>query len=245
MAICAAPTAGELPAIAGIGDSLIYFIDPRRSPGPASASSRSAVPDRVPGKGFLAIDHLTNNVPRGELEPVGGVLSRTSSASPRSATSISGGRRRACTRSRCARRAARSASRSTRAPRPAARSTSTSRSTAGPGIQHLAFLTDDILGSLRALEGTPIEFLDIDDDYYREVFERVPNVREDHAELARRDVLVDGDSDGYLLQIFTQQPDRPDLHRADPAPEPRCRSARATSARCSARSSATSSAAAT
>jgi len=74
----------------------------------------------------------------------------------------------------------------------------------GPGIQHLAFLTYDILGSLRALEDTPIEFLDIDDDYYRSVFDRVPNVREDHAEIARRDVLVDGDADGYLLQIFTK-----------------------------------------
>lgn len=55
----------------------------------------------------------------------------------------------------------------------------------GPGIQHLAFLTEDILGSLRALEGTPIAFLDIDDDHYREVFDRVPNVREDRAEIAR------------------------------------------------------------
>ncbi len=36
----------------------------------------------------------------------------------------------------------------------------------GPGIQHLAFLTRDILASLRALEGAPISFLDIDDEYY-------------------------------------------------------------------------------
>ena len=36
----------------------------------------------------------------------------------------------------------------------------------GPGIQHLAFLTDDLLASLAALEGTPIEFLDIDADYF-------------------------------------------------------------------------------
>jgi 4-hydroxyphenylpyruvate dioxygenase len=74
----------------------------------------------------------------------------------------------------------------------------------GPGVQHLAFLCDDILGSLRAMEGTPIDFLDIDDDYYREVFGRVPNVREDHADIQRRQVLVDGDDAGYLLQIFTK-----------------------------------------
>ncbi len=74
----------------------------------------------------------------------------------------------------------------------------------GPGIQHLAFLTDDILASLRALEGTPIEFLDMDRDYYAAVFERVPNVAEDRFEIARRNVLVDGDAAGYLLQIFTK-----------------------------------------
>jgi 4-hydroxyphenylpyruvate dioxygenase len=74
----------------------------------------------------------------------------------------------------------------------------------GPGIQHLAFLTDDLLGSLRRLEGSPIETLDIDDDYYATVFDRVPGVTEDRDELRRRNVLVDGDPDGYLLQIFTR-----------------------------------------
>ena len=73
----------------------------------------------------------------------------------------------------------------------------------GPGVQHLAFLTDDLLASLRALDGSGIATLDIDGDYYDTVFERVPNVREDHAEIRARNVLVDGDADGYLLQIFT------------------------------------------
>ena len=75
-------------------------------------------------------------------------------------------------------------------------------------MQHLAFLTDDILASLDALKGGPerqrIETLDIDADYYREVFERVPGVREDHARIEQHQVLVDGDESGYLLQIFTK-----------------------------------------
>lgn len=74
----------------------------------------------------------------------------------------------------------------------------------GPGIQHLAFTTDDILGSLRALEGSRLSFLDIDDAYYEEVFTRVPHATEDHAEIRARNVLVDGDGDGCLLQIFTK-----------------------------------------
>ena len=78
------------------------------------------------------------------------------------------------------------------------------RAYGGPGIQHLAFMTDDILATLGTLEDTAIETLDIDDDYYGGVFDRVPGVREDHAELRRRNVLIDGDRDGYLLQIFTR-----------------------------------------
>jgi 4-hydroxyphenylpyruvate dioxygenase len=71
-------------------------------------------------------------------------------------------------------------------------------------VQHIAFATHDILGALARLEGSPIEFLDIDDEYYASVFNRVQNVTENHAELQRRQVLVDGDDKGYLLQIFTK-----------------------------------------
>ena len=46
--------------------------------------------------------------------------------------------------------------------------------------------------------------LDMDDEYYREVFDRVPNVTEDKAEIKKRNVLVDGDREAYLLQIFTK-----------------------------------------
>ena len=74
----------------------------------------------------------------------------------------------------------------------------------GPGIQHLALSTHDLLESLDAMEGGPIETLDIDKGYYEEVFDRVPNVVEDHDRIEHHDVLVDGDEDGYLLQIFTK-----------------------------------------
>ena len=57
---------------------------------------------------------------------------------------------------------------------------------------------------LRGLEGSNIEFLDIDAEYYRDVFARLPQVSEDHGEIERRNVLVDGDEAGYLLQIFTK-----------------------------------------
>jgi 4-hydroxyphenylpyruvate dioxygenase len=46
--------------------------------------------------------------------------------------------------------------------------------------------------------------LDIDDEYYQGLAERFPNVSEDFGEIRRRNVLVDGDENGYLLQIFTK-----------------------------------------
>jgi 4-hydroxyphenylpyruvate dioxygenase len=62
-----------LPAILGIGDSLLYFVDgdPTPRPPPATrpwASSPLDAPDRVADKGFTVIDHLTNNVYKGTMQ---------------------------------------------------------------------------------------------------------------------------------------------------------------------------------
>ena len=74
----------------------------------------------------------------------------------------------------------------------------------GEGVQHIALLTENIIDTLRKLRGSSIEMLEMYPEYYDDVFERVPNVREDHAEIKNFNVLVDGDEKGYLLQIFTK-----------------------------------------
>jgi 4-hydroxyphenylpyruvate dioxygenase len=74
----------------------------------------------------------------------------------------------------------------------------------GPGIQHIALCTDDIVSSVSQIKTTSVETLDIDDEYYQTVFNRVPNVTEDHRRLQDLQILVDGDQEGYLLQIFTK-----------------------------------------
>ncbi len=74
----------------------------------------------------------------------------------------------------------------------------------GPGVQHIALHTNDIIKSISRLSSTQVETLDIDDEYYQEVFNRVPNVSEDHKKLQELQILVDGDEEGYLLQIFTK-----------------------------------------
>jgi 4-hydroxyphenylpyruvate dioxygenase len=82
----------------------------------------------------------------------------------------------------------------------------------GPGCQHMALATGDILGTVDALRANGVEFLDTPDSYYEdpELRERIGKVRAPIDELQKRKILVDRDEDGYLLQIFTKpMGDRP------------------------------------
>ena len=84
----------------------------------------------------------------------------------------------------------------------------------GPGVQHLALATNDILTAVDRLRAAGIEFLNTPDAYYTdpELRERIGKVRVPMEELHRRGILVDRDEDGYLLQIFTKPiGDRPTL----------------------------------
>jgi 4-hydroxyphenylpyruvate dioxygenase len=74
----------------------------------------------------------------------------------------------------------------------------------GPGAQHLAVATRDIVGTVAELRRRGVEFLDIPDAYYDEVPARVPEVSDQLADLRAQGILVDRDDDGYLLQIFTK-----------------------------------------
>jgi 4-hydroxyphenylpyruvate dioxygenase len=80
----------------------------------------------------------------------------------------------------------------------------------GPGVQHLALATDDILGTVTALRDRGVEFLSVPTTYYADLQERVGTIDEDVDALAALGILVDRDPDGYLLQIFTKPvEDRP------------------------------------
>ena len=76
----------------------------------------------------------------------------------------------------------------------------------GPGAQHLALATNDILGTVDAMRAEGVEFLVTPDSYYEdpELRARIGNVRVPIEELQSRGILVDRDEDGYLLQIFTR-----------------------------------------
>jgi 4-hydroxyphenylpyruvate dioxygenase len=82
----------------------------------------------------------------------------------------------------------------------------------GPGAQHLALATDDILSTVQALRDRGVEFLSVPTSYYDELQARVGTIDEPVEELAKLGILVDRDPDGYLLQIFTKPvEDRPTL----------------------------------
>lgn len=82
----------------------------------------------------------------------------------------------------------------------------------GPGVQHLALATGDILATVTALRDRGVEFLSVPTTYYAELEARVGAIDEPIHELAALGILVDRDPDGYLLQIFTKPvEDRPTL----------------------------------
>jgi len=82
----------------------------------------------------------------------------------------------------------------------------------GPGVQHIACATDDIVKTVRRLRANGVEFLRVPPTYYEDLDRRIGKIEEPLAELAELGILADRDDEGYLLQIFTQPvQDRPTL----------------------------------
>ncbi len=80
----------------------------------------------------------------------------------------------------------------------------------GPGIQHIAMTTEDIVATVGEIRRRGLEFLDVPRSYYEELPKRVPGLEENIESLAELGILVDRDEFGYLLQIFTKPvQDRP------------------------------------
>ncbi len=82
----------------------------------------------------------------------------------------------------------------------------------GPGVQHVALLSEDIVGTVEELQDRGVVFLATPDAYYDDLEERVGEIDKDYEELRRLRILADRDEEGYLLQIFTKPAqDRPTL----------------------------------
>lgn len=80
----------------------------------------------------------------------------------------------------------------------------------GPGVQHVAMATDNIMNTVKELRKRGVEFLSVPDSYYETVSDRVGIIEEDLKTLQKLGVLIDRDDEGYLLQLFTKPvQDRP------------------------------------
>jgi 4-hydroxyphenylpyruvate dioxygenase len=74
----------------------------------------------------------------------------------------------------------------------------------GPGVQHVAVATNDIIHTIEELTARGIQFLTVPDTYYDELLDRVGEIDEEVAVLRKLGILVDRDDEGYLLQIFSK-----------------------------------------
>lgn len=195
----------DLPAIYGIGDSLVFFVDKFGDKGSLFDAFFSAHPEPIneQEKGFHFIDHLTNNVYAGAKEKWANFYKDIFGFQEIRYFDIDG------TKTGLTSYALKSPCGTFSLPINESKDKKSQieeylQEYNGEGIQHLALHSSDLLASLDQMEGGPIETLDIDDDYYDEVYDRVPNVTEDKDRIKHHQVLVDGDETGYLLQIFTK-----------------------------------------
>lgn len=197
--------ATPFPAIHGIGDSLIYFIDEKNSRKLYTEIFKLRAEDQAPrGHGLKIVDHFTNNVPRGEMEKWCDFYKNIFNFRETRYFNIRGkqtGLESKVMRSPCGLFSV-----------PINEPTEGKSQIQeyldeykGSGIQHLALTTDDITSTLETMKSSQIEFLTPPPHtYYAMLKDRLPNVVEDVARLEKNAILVDGDEEGYLLQIFTK-----------------------------------------
>jgi 4-hydroxyphenylpyruvate dioxygenase len=196
----------SFPAIYGIGDSVVYFVDSYDVSNPLAVYagdfnlSKKSPPA---GAGFEVIDHLTNNVPLGEMQKWCDFYRNVFNFKEVRYFDIKG-------------QATGLISKVMRSPcnkivipinEPTDKKSQIQEyleEYKGSGIQHIALSTADIVRTVTQLREKGIDFLDTPDTYYEKVLTRVPGVTEDLEELRKAKILVDGDDHGYLLQIFSK-----------------------------------------
>jgi 4-hydroxyphenylpyruvate dioxygenase len=194
---------GSYPAIYGIGDSIIYFIDKYSSSDSHFDEHFNFETKIAKGLGFSRIDHMTNNVPQGDMKLWADFYSNIFGFRERRYFDIKG------LKTGLLSKAMISPCKKIMIPvnepqDPKSQIQEYINEYKGSGIQHVALLTDDIVPAIAELIKRGIQFLDIPDSYYEMVKDRVPNVTENVKELKKNKILVDGDDEGYLLQIFTK-----------------------------------------
>ncbi len=216
----AAPGELNIPAIKGIGDSIIYFIDRWRGKNGAKAgdignigffdvdfeplSSDSGAELNPAGHGLTTIDHLTHNVHRGRMDEWAGFYERIFNFREVRYFDLEGqqtGIKSKAMTSPCGK---------IRIP-----INEEGNNTAGQiqeyldryhgeGIQHIALASNDLPATVDALQFSGVKLLNTSETYYELLGQRIPGHGEDVAALQQRNILVDGQPGALLLQIFSE-----------------------------------------
>ncbi len=213
----AAPGELNIPAIKGIGDSIIYFIDKWRGKNGAVEGDIGNIgffdvdfeplrgADLNPaGHGLTYIDHLTHNVHRGRMEEWAGFYERLFNFREVRYFDIEGqatGVKSKAMTSPCGK---------IRIPineegnEKAGQIQEYLDRYRGEGIQHIAMGSTNLYETVDALQMQGVKLLDTSDTYYELLPTRIPGLAENVAELQARNILVDGTPDELLLQIFSE-----------------------------------------
>jgi 4-hydroxyphenylpyruvate dioxygenase len=213
----AGPGELNIPAIKGIGDSLIYLVDRWRGKNGAGTGDIGnigffdvdfeALPGASldpPGVGLTLIDHLTHNVHRGRLAEWAEFYERLFNFREVRYFDIEGqvtGVKSKAMTSPCGK---------IRIPineegnEKAGQIQEYLDSYHGEGIQHIALASRDLPASVDGLRGNGVKLLDTIDTYYELIDKRIPGHGQDVAALRQRKILVDGKAGELLLQIFSE-----------------------------------------
>ena len=189
------------PAVYGIGDSLIYFVDNRFK---FRADYRATNEPAVPQKGLLKIDHLTNNVPKGEMDKWVSFYEKVFNFQNVRYFDIKGSKTGLLSKVMV------SPGYKVQIPINEPNEGKNQiqeyiEEYKGSGIQHVAFLVSNALQTVEELNKDKVAFLDPPPDtYYEMLTERLPLLWEDRSKLKANALLADGDEAGYLIQIFTK-----------------------------------------
>jgi 4-hydroxyphenylpyruvate dioxygenase len=209
----------NIPAIEGIGGSLIYLVDRYgertiydvdfvsiRGSGFSRDSGVGAEAPPTANAGLTHIDHLTHNVRRGNMDKWAGFYERLFNFREIRYFDIEGRKTGLLSR------ALTSPCGKIRIPINESQDDKSQieeylKEYRGEGIQHIALAAADIYATVDVLRGHGVEFQDTPETYYEGVDARVPGHGEPLAELRRRGILIDGNpqrGEGLLLQIFTK-----------------------------------------
>lgn len=194
----------RFPAIYGIGNAVVYFVDQDSEPIYEKDFNFEAQEERFPkGFGLRYIDHMTNNVPVSEMQSWCDFYEKIFNFKETRFFNIKGkttGLISKVMSSPCGKLGI-----PINEPTdPKSQIQEYIDEYKGSGIQHVALGTDDIISAVRELRKQGIEFLDVPDTYYDNLKTRLPQLKEDIVALKELKILADGDETGYLLQIFTK-----------------------------------------